>query len=529
MRLRTKKKPKKNKNLKYTPSNYKLLKTSWNVQTKEFFEHSTLHGVRYIAEDGRPFFEKILWFVCVTVGAVATVVIIISLWEKFQTNPTITGLDTDFHNWKVPFPGLTVCQETPSSKENIEAYLNERMMEDPDIDNSTDTIDYLQALTNLSLDNIDKFVKIPIKIDFIKKEKNLRSLVFNLMNKCEDVFDTCTWKSYNYSCCEGFFPVFTENGFCYTFNSRQYERRIPWSEKLLPEFEQKYIKETDLKWSLQFKVKNSDIVMPIYILNSDEMAGIDVQPQHIWDFKVNTISFSVKQTYTTEDTKQLSVKQRHCAFDKEIPLQFGEGYTYTTCTVQCRINIAFKLCNCIPHFYPLVKDYTHCQIEGLKCIAMNLKNIKKMDKCGCVLGCLNTVYEVEKLNEHGEAVDDTAALEAEFVSWPMLRYKREVLFGWVDLLGVEIIYYFTMRACCMVVREKDTLEKINLEEASKPPTDYDLSLVPYFLSDPLPGNGINEIIKTYHNDADGVSIMSNLVLSGYYVKFSSFWTWFSMV
>lgn len=29
----------------------------------------------------------------------------------------------------------------------------------------------------------------------------------------------------------------------------------------------------------------------------------------------------------------------------------------------------------------------------------------------------------------------SSSLETEFVSWPMVRYKREVLFGWVDLLG----------------------------------------------------------------------------------------------
>lgn len=37
---------------------YELLKTSWTYQTREFFDHSTLHGVRYIAEEGRPFCEK---------------------------------------------------------------------------------------------------------------------------------------------------------------------------------------------------------------------------------------------------------------------------------------------------------------------------------------------------------------------------------------------------------------------------------------------------------------------------------------
>lgn len=44
--------------LKALARNYRLLKTSWNVQWKLFFQNSTLHGVRYIAERGRPFIEK---------------------------------------------------------------------------------------------------------------------------------------------------------------------------------------------------------------------------------------------------------------------------------------------------------------------------------------------------------------------------------------------------------------------------------------------------------------------------------------
>lgn len=70
---------------------YGLLKTSLKYQTKEFFNNSTLHGVRYMAEKGRPFGEKFMWFCLVAIGAVAAFVIIGSLWEKFQTNPTITG------------------------------------------------------------------------------------------------------------------------------------------------------------------------------------------------------------------------------------------------------------------------------------------------------------------------------------------------------------------------------------------------------------------------------------------------------
>lgn len=71
---------------------HKTIGLNLSYQTKELFNNSTLHGVRYIAQKGRSFGEKFMWFCCVAIGAVAAFVIIDSLWEKFQTNPTITGI-----------------------------------------------------------------------------------------------------------------------------------------------------------------------------------------------------------------------------------------------------------------------------------------------------------------------------------------------------------------------------------------------------------------------------------------------------
>jgi hypothetical protein len=31
--------------------------------------------------------------------------------------------------------------------------------------------------------------------------------------------------------------------------------------------------------------------------------------------------------------------------------------------------------------------------------------------------------------------DDESYINIEYLTWPIIRYKREVLFGWVDLLG----------------------------------------------------------------------------------------------
>lgn len=50
-------------------SNFRLFQTSLLYQTREFFNNSTLHGVRYIAETGRPFGERFENFVFIGMPA----------------------------------------------------------------------------------------------------------------------------------------------------------------------------------------------------------------------------------------------------------------------------------------------------------------------------------------------------------------------------------------------------------------------------------------------------------------------------
>lgn len=72
-------------------SSIRLFRRSFIYQTREFFNNSTLHGVRYISETNRPFGERVMWFCFTAISFISALVIIVSLWEKFQTNPTITG------------------------------------------------------------------------------------------------------------------------------------------------------------------------------------------------------------------------------------------------------------------------------------------------------------------------------------------------------------------------------------------------------------------------------------------------------
>ncbi|XP_025416588.1 sodium channel protein Nach-like isoform X2 [Sipha flava] len=412
----------------------KLLKTSMRHQFNEFFDHSTLHGIRYIAQNDRPLHERFMWFSFLSVGIVITSIIIISLWEKFQTSPTITGLDTDFHNWDVQFPAITICPLQSTSDEKV-------------------------------------------------------------VYHCEDLMFDCTFKGEPYNCCSGFEPIFTEYGFCYSFNSRHVVLDWPWKPENYSKSGTEYVYETDNKLSITFNTHNTTKnPLNIFIHSTDDILVIDTLPQHLWTRRIARILFDSKQTYTTEGARQLSIKQRKCVFPDEIPLLTDHIYTFSACMIQCRMDTSRALCGCVSWFYKTIDGYKYCDLKGLVCISKHLDKILNGLACPCKLGCMNTVYEVEKLQDAQADIIDKP-LEITFVSWPMVRYRREVLFGWVDLLvafggiaglflgfsllsGVEILYYFTMRAFCMVAYNPKALEELSKDYENQDKPVIDLGLKP---------------------------------------------------
>ncbi|CAG9785122.1 unnamed protein product [Diatraea saccharalis] len=342
-----------------------------------------------------------------------------------------------------------------------------------------------------------------------------RHLETGIVRRCEELFYDCEWKGDSEECCDLLVPVFTEMGFCYAFNSRHAEKTWPWQTQSLPEqFIEAFIHETDAKWSFLFNSYRNDTTIDIYIHSTEEVAGLEQSPQHSWDRRVEKVSFSVKHTYTTEDARQLSIRQRRCIFANEQKLETSTIYTYSTCMRQCRMRRSRAYCKCVPHFYPPTKGYRMCTVRELECIARYADAITDVTRCACELGCTHSVYEVEKLSE----IDSTKALttnslETEFVSWPMVRYKREVLFGWVDLLvsfggiaglflgfsllsGVELIYYFTLRAWCAVVREADTLKEERAQRLAQPKPPYNLSLVPWWKKPPTPRSARPIVVRS---------------------------------
>lgn len=156
--------------------------------------------------------------------------------------------------------------------------------------------------------------------------------------------------------------------------------------------------ETDKAWAVTFVLNHPS---KVYLHSTEEITGNDMLSLFTWEdnFAID-LSITMKQTYTTEDTKQLTVGQRKCIFEREVDLNYfkSDDYSLSGCLVQCRMQLANKFCKCIPPFYsPARGSYKECSWSDFKCLRDFIRNITDIKNCPvCELSCLNTVYESEK-------------------------------------------------------------------------------------------------------------------------------------
>lgn len=108
--------------------------------------------------------------------------------------------------------------------------------------------------------------------------------------------------------------------------------------------------ETDKKWALMFSPK---LESKIFVHSHYETFGWDYRPHIVWQPEFSAeLLISMKQTYTTDDARQLSIGQRKCIFPNEIELDiFKEEYSFSGCMKECRMKKSMKLCHCIAPFY----------------------------------------------------------------------------------------------------------------------------------------------------------------------------------
>lgn len=190
------------------------------------------------------------------------------------------------------------------------------------------------------------------------------------------------------------------------------------------------------------------------------------------------VEFVADITYTTPDIRYLLLRQRKCYYEQE-------AINFNDCEISCAANKMFERCNCLPWLLSSTGK-TECPPAKYSCL-----NEVAIDaiQCNCWLPCDHTSYTVKRITKSSKHVNRIMLR-----TWPTALYKREVRFGYFDLLvsfggiaslflgyslltSVELGYYFSLRTYCgaVVQSSRKQYNIMTVSVVEKPPPKLDIN------------------------------------------------------
>lgn len=203
----------------------RFFRTSLIHKTKNLFVNSKLSDDDEDEDENRSLKANISWFIIMGIGSLLAFSVLDKAWQRFQGNPMITNLIINSNEKQFAYPTVTICPENAADMERIDQFLINYGLYNK---SSKELNEFFAAIPNFSYDPEDlKYViLLPESRRKVKEmiDLDIRSLAFEFALSCSNVFKprSCSFRGKAFDCCEIFLPIYTEKGFCYTFNSRTY-------------------------------------------------------------------------------------------------------------------------------------------------------------------------------------------------------------------------------------------------------------------------------------------------------------------
>ncbi|XP_066902904.1 sodium channel protein Nach [Halyomorpha halys] len=398
------------------------------IKTKEYFDHGSIHGLRYITEPNRNITERVFWACVVITAMYGTYSLLRGSWYNFQNNAVSFVVETSYLEWNTTFPAVSICEN-----------------ESPDkiFDSGTRLFGAQRDM------NMDFFLRDIAFFDgtcysckthcgnTMNCSEELKYLVEQVRAPCEDFLGNCTWNGVPFDCCSQFLPLQTEIGLCYTINSLH-------TKSKLKKLELKSNKKTG-PGKIRFQVYEA---AKLFIHSPDDVPYINHPHEEKavlnWG-TVYSMSFQVNEIDNDAALSEVSVEQRNCRFPLENFLNLYDYYSYSTCVVNCRAKAQIDFCNCTHHFIPFQEGVKMCNIDGLTCLTDNSETLRALrtednDKkglvCNCMSSCVEPEYTIIRKAQitNEDSLDNGTKVSVIMDTLPSQRFKRNVVRTRLDLV-----------------------------------------------------------------------------------------------
>ncbi|XP_040172013.1 sodium channel protein Nach isoform X2 [Anopheles arabiensis] len=460
-----------------------------------FLEQGAVHGLAYLGKPLLHILERLFWLVLIVVSIYFSVVLSFVSWERYQSKSTVVAIEKDHYYWNTSMPSLTICPLKRIYRPYLLNYCSKNGITKEE--DQAELFDFLESLANstfINFQNIKHSDNVDSLLDVLQiQPENYMKIIYNLTRDLTRLDDTelrvRTQSNLEFLRTH---QTLTEYGICYTTNSFISSnltasllltgRELPlddfYSTRTVHNVRYGNLFDGDITYSF------IGFEPPITIFYHSPYETLNIakyQPLTNEAHEYETFSIEI---VTTKDFKEdTTISQRGCRFHYESNLTHYSIYTKGICLQECRIQLAYKLCGCIPHFYPnpegpRAKKVCHYK-QLIKCFPRYQKlflefkqdiNDKKGIPCYCEQNCVDSKVIIE----HRQVLKQTQKLIGSIGGlivvkrYPLVRFSRQLLFTFTDLLVsiggtagfflgfsvlgmVEILYFFTLRLLWYIV------------------------------------------------------------------------------
>ncbi|XP_050528842.1 sodium channel protein Nach-like [Daktulosphaira vitifoliae] len=358
---------------------------------REYCEISTIHGLRHVVQKDAKRWERVIWISLLTVASFTIFILLIYWWNIYINSPVQVVVDDPRYPLsKIDFPALTICPINKILYSKTKALSLSRYP-----NNSALRQKFLNSLTALS---IMRFPFYSEPLNFIKNHSYITiptdqiiNIMKLLMPSISDVFFKCYWRGANINCTDLFRLQRTEEGFCYSFNSKTAERNENDSDKN-PPFQMPNGSLMPLRNNVGGKMTGLEVILND--IENDSMPldtrakGFNVIVHTPEDFpdvsdnyklyrnadRLTLLAVSVSRIIADESLYRVSESRRNCFMWNDNMISNNKITSHSNnknnCKSTCRLQTIRNLCNCIPYFYNDNKkdDIDVCGVEHIKCL-----------------------------------------------------------------------------------------------------------------------------------------------------------------
>ncbi|XP_024084076.1 sodium channel protein Nach-like isoform X2 [Cimex lectularius] len=357
----------------------------------------------------------------------------LSTWYRFSQNPTVVSIERNYKEWRTNFPAVSLCPLMKYESESVDAYVETNFKHVEDKDGLTFFIEGLVNTTLINNELNGDNIHIKPK-DYWKLLEDVKLVLkYNVSNSNMNMYSVLEMTK-----------SFTESGLCYVYNSAiaQYSSPKCWKTNNCPfEPDIQTFKGSPLDGDIFAQLMNMNTGYELFIHGPWEVPDAAIANIRAENNSYKTLDVTAQSIYSTEAAAELTISQRKCRHPGESNLAISPVYSYNMCRMDCRVKKMISMCNCVPHFYRHMGRKTKvCNSRGLACVKKHRDFFIKLRdpvteakvQCDCVPSCNEDNFLVDTDNTMSWNLGTN--LKWGLTKYPKMRLKRDVIFGWSDLL-----------------------------------------------------------------------------------------------